>query len=160
MPRTAPEQKPGRSEQVVCTPVTFLNAVRERLCIVDFTIDLAASAENKVCERFYSEEDDSLIQDWNVATGWAFCNPPFGTIEPWVAKASREAWKGAYTAMLVPASVGSNWWRTWVEPYAYQSYLNKRITFVGHKHAYPKDLALLLYTPWCFSGHEIWRWEE
>lgn len=153
-----PVQKPGRSEQVVCTPVLFLEAVKKRLRIKDFVWDLAASHENKVCDSCYTEEDDALIQPWNRVQGWNWCNPPFSGLEDWTSKASKESFKGAQTVMLVPASVGSNWWREWAEPYAYQTFLNGRVTFVGHTSPYPKDLALLLYTPWRFTGSEIWQW--
>lgn len=164
MSRTVPKQKPGRSEQVVCTPPEFLNAVCRRLCIDWFIWDLAASTDNTIVEpnangwRHYDEADDALVQTWPKG-GWCWLNPPFGDIEPWVRKASIEAANGASTVVLVPASVGSNWWRHYVEPFSYVSYLNGRLTFVGHKTCYPKDLALLLYTPWGFSGHETWRWK-
>jgi phage N-6-adenine-methyltransferase len=153
-----PEQKPYRSKQDYGTPPEFLTAVKNRLCITKFVIDLAASKENAVAEIFYTEEDDSLGPikwDWG---GWAWLNPPFSRIEPWVAKAAKEASNGAHIAVLVPAAVGSNWWRDWVEAYAYQSFLNGRLTFVGETAPYPKDCALLLYTPWQFMGHEIWNW--
>lgn len=166
-----PAQKPGRSKQDYQTPPAFLEAVKRRLHIKRFWCDLAASKENNAAEWFYTEEDDALQQCWNSeecgffipkfsAGEWGWLNPRFGHIEPWVEKAAKESWNGAYIAMLVPASVGANWWRTWVEPYAYQSYLNGRLTFVGMTTPYPKDCALLLYTPWGFTGHEIWNWRS
>lgn len=161
---TMPKQKPGRSEQVVCTPPEFLQAVRKRLHIEDFDWDLAADEANSVVhtigawKRHYNENDDSLVQSWQQGRGWNWCNPPYADIEPWVRKAWIEADKGAQTAMLVPASVGSNWWRDHVSTRAYINHLNGRLTFVGHKSPYPKDLALLLYTPWGFWGTETWNW--
>lgn len=153
-----PKQKPGKSEQDVQTPAIFLEAVKRRLRIGEFDIDLAASAENAVCPNYYDEAADSLVQPWCVGLGWNWCNPPYADIEPWVRKAWIEAGKGASTAMLVPASTGSNWWRDHVSTRAYISHLNGRLTFVGHKSPYPKDLALLLYTPWGFCGTETWHW--
>ena len=158
-----PQQKPGRSEQSVGTPPEFLYAVKKRLCIGNFDVDLAADTHNAVCANYYDEQMDALADNnsWKVTQGgWAWCNPPYGKISPWVEKASKEAAEGAHIAILVPASVGSNWWRDHVEPYAYQSFLNGRLTFLGHTSPYPKDLALLLYTPWCFTGHEIWYWRN
>lgn len=156
-----PKQKPGKSKQDYGTPPEFLAAVKHRLRIPDFSIDLAASKENAVCSVWYDEEADSLHPDrpWDMPEGgWAWLNPPFSNITPWAAKAAKEAQRGAHIAMLIPASVGANWWRDWVEAYAYQSFLNGRITFVGETTPYPKDCALLLYTPWQFMGHEIWNW--
>ena len=165
-----PKQRPGLSKQDYCTPKEFLKAIKNRLHIEEFKVDLAADDSNTVAPTWFTEECNSLVQDWVAATkgGWGFLNPPFADIEPWVKKAAEESWNGAHVVMLVPASVGSNWWREWVEPQAYQSYLNGRLCFIpnwkelGYKSAplYPKDCALLLYTPWGFLGHEIWRWSN
>ena len=158
-----PRQKPGKSRQDYGTPPELLAAVKKRLHIEHFSIDLAASAENTVADNFYSEEDDSLVQNWNqwrsIRGGWAWLNPPFGDIEPWVAKAANEAENGAQIVMLVPASVGSNWWSAYVEHYSYQIFLNPRLTFVGETTPYPKDCALLIYTPLALTGNECWRWK-
>ena len=164
-----PKQKPGLSKQDYSTPCEFIDAVLYKLQIPYFECDLAASEDNTAAQMFYSEKDNSLDPKNSWVFGghkWCWLNPPFSNIQPWVEKASKEANKGASIAMLVPASVGSNWWCTWVEPYAYQSYLNGRLCFIpnwkelGFKlpPLYPKDCALLLYTPWGFRGHEIWRW--
>jgi hypothetical protein len=111
--------------------------------------------------NYYDEAMDSLADhnSWKVTTGgWAFCNPPYGDIRPWVEKAYTESQDGAQIAMLVPASVGSNWWRDWVEDVAYTIFLNGRITFVGASAPYPKDCAILLYAKYLHGGHVYWRW--
>ncbi|HBZ8802878.1 TPA: adenine methyltransferase, partial [Klebsiella pneumoniae] len=51
----------------------------------DFTIDLAADNINRVCDRYYSEQDDALLQSWKGERG--FCNPPFSKTEQFLAKA-------------------------------------------------------------------------
>jgi DNA (cytosine-5)-methyltransferase 1 len=156
-------QKPGKSKQDYQTPTELLMAVRNRLHISDFKVDLAATQENRVTALWHGLDNgiDSLAAGvgWNY-NGWAWLNPPYADITPWVEKAARESMGGAHIVMLVPASVGANWWRHWVEPYAYQSYLNGRIQFVGAEGLYPKDCAILLYTPWGFLGHEIWNWKS
>ena len=159
-----PKQKPGRSEQVVCTPVEFLAAVKKRLGIegYGFGLDLAASHANAVAGNYYTEEDDSLIQSWHGANArgtWSWCNPPYADLRPWVAKAHFEASQGAMVAMLVAASVGSEWWREFVDGSAYVTFFGPRLTFVGHTSPYPKDLALLLYAPFLRGGSTIWRWK-
>jgi phage N-6-adenine-methyltransferase len=156
-----PKQKPGQSKQDYQTPPEFLAAVKNRLRIADFGLDIAASPENAVCSTFYTEEDNALDPRcvW-ACEGWSWLNPPYANIEDWVFKAASEARLGAYITMLVPASVGANWWRDFVNPYAYVSFLNGRLKFVGCKDYYPKDCALLLYTPWEFAGNEIWYWRN
>ena len=166
MAKSMPAQQPGKSKQDVRTPVVFLTAVKWRLGIDAFVVDLAASRANTVAKQFYSERSNALVQSW-VFDGWGFLNPPFGDLRPWVQKAYEEARKGARTAMLVPAGVGSNWWRDFVHEKARVLLLNGRITFVGHKQPYPKDCALLLFARYkagdlynrdLTPGYDVWTW--
>lgn len=155
-----PRQRPGRSRQDYGTPPELIRTVKDRLKIDDFWVDLAASADNKVCDYYYDEAQDSLAQSWLFEGSWGWCNPPFGHIEPWVYKAAMESSLGASVVMLVPSSVGSNWWRDWVAPWAYITHLNGRVTFVGETDPYIKDCSLLLYTPWRMVGSETWSWNR
>lgn len=158
-----PKQKPGRSKQDYQTPPEFLEAVRNRLDDY-FIYDLAASSDNCVVYSYFDESMDSLKQDWtklrdaDEPNKWCWLNPPYGNIEPWVKKCAEESLKGAHIACLVPASVGANWWRDYVENDAYVLFLNGRLKFVGAKDYYPKDCALLLYTPFIRSGSAVWDW--
>lgn len=162
-----PAQRPGQSEQSVGTPPEFIKSV-QRLLDDSFEWDLAADANNTVVKddwydgskRFYSEQDDSLKQDWHKIAGWGWCNPPFEKLEPWVQKAYEESRKGAKVAMLVPASVGTLWWNHYVDKKAHVLFVRPRITFVGHNTPYPKDLALLLYTKYVRGGYRCWDWNE
>lgn len=157
-----PRQKPGKSKQDYGTPKELLDAVRHRLQIDFFNIDLAASPENTVADVYFTEVDNSLVQDWHVHTagGWGWLNPPFSNIGPWVRKAAEEALRGASVIMLVPSSVGSNWWSEFADGHCYVAHLNGRLTFVGESTPYPKDCSLLLYTPWGFKGQEVWSWRQ
>ena len=84
-------------------------------------------------------------------------NPPFANIGPYAQKAYSD---GGKIAMLVPASVGANWWRDWVDGKSYVLFLNGRLKFGGCKDYYPKDCALVLYTPERFIGNEVWSWSQ
>lgn len=154
-----PKHNRGNSKQDYRTPPELLKAVKQRLQIEEFAIDLAASEENRVAPAFYSEPNSALLPQntWH-SVGWAWCNPPFKDIEPWVFKAAKESMNnGAQIVMLTPVSF-SNWWLDCVDNHAYVCYLNGRIKFVGAEQGYPKDCALLFYTPWGFIGSEIWSW--
>lgn len=157
---TPPRQKPGRSKQDYGTPPEFLAAVKARLGIAEFAIDLAANEANACASVFYTEDMNALVQAWNCWAGWCWLNPPFAQINPWVKKAYRESRKGARIAMLVPAGVGANWWKQWVHAKACVLLLNGRITFVGETMPYPKDCALLLYGPEVVAQYEIWTWPK
>jgi len=154
----APIQKPGRSRQDYQTPVEFIYTLQQKLGIGGFIIDLAASIGNAIVPRYYTEEDNALVQSW-VVDGWGFCNPPYANIRPWVQKAWEESQAGAKVAMLVPAGVGSNWWRDWVHGKAYVLLMNGRLSFDGVA-PYPKDTAILLYDKAYIGGYQVWNWRE
>lgn len=82
----------------------------------EFTIDVAAAAHNAKLPRFYDREQDGLTQSW--AGESVYCNPPYSSIEPWVAKAWREYADTLGIAMLLPANrTEQGWWQTYVEPF-------------------------------------------
>lgn len=154
-----PKQKPGKSKQDYGTPKGFLEAVKQKLHIEDFYIDLAASPENAVTRLFFSlPDEDALDLSW-VYPGWCWLNPPFADIYPWVEKAYVESLGGAHVAMLVPLSM-AEWWVDYVDGAAYVLMLHGRLTFVGETKPYPKDCALLLYGPEGYNGYEVWSWRS
>lgn len=151
----------GSSEQSVETPKEFMTAVKTLLGIDAFTIDLAASADNAQAAQYITKEQDSLTVDWTTVIngGWGWLNPPYDNIAPWAEKCAKHGREGANIALLVPASVGSNWYRDFVYREASVLFLNKRVQFVGHKHPYPKDLLLAIYGPRAFGTHTVWDWK-
>ena len=158
---SGPTIRRGESKQDYQTPTELIDAIKARLNIREFDVDLAATKENSVSPyECITEEMDSLAEHvcWYGYGQWAWLNPPYANIAPWVQKAQRESKRGAHIVMLVPASVGAKWWKEWVESHAYVSFLCGRLTFVGCTTPYPKDCALLFYTPWGFRGSEIWDW--
>lgn len=165
MPRM-PIQKPGKSKQDYQTPSDFLTATRHYLAIPDFSIDLAADDTNHVTEVYYTPAENALIGEWAdwCRDTWAWLNPPFADIAPWVEKAYQESRKGGKIAMLLPAGVGANWWKSWVHEKAPVLFLNGRLQFVGTTEVYPKDCALVLYQPTPVVSvrphYDIWRWRD
>lgn len=89
----------------------------------NFTIDVAASAENAKLPRFYTAEQDGLARSW--AGERVFCNPPYSSIEPWCEKALAESsdryfadeMPAQLVVMLLPANrTEQGWWQRWIEP--------------------------------------------
>lgn len=79
-----------------------------------FTVDVAASASNTKCRRFYDRESDGLTKCWDGERAW--CNPPFSELAPWPEK----AWdsKADVVVMLLPANrTEQPWWQRSIEPY-------------------------------------------
>ena len=55
-----------------------------------FTLDACARPENAKCQKFFTAQDDGLVQDWKGHT--VFCCPPSGAanLRRWVKKGSFE----------------------------------------------------------------------
>lgn len=146
MSRVMPAQKPGRSVQDVGTPTWLLRLIESTWGAI--ALDPAASHENHALDAlYYTKEQNGLEQNWRTPTGTCvFVNPPYEDIRPWVKKAQETAYFwGNTVVVLVPASVGSNWWKDHVHLKAAVYFLSPRLKFKGHKQGYPKDLALLVY---------------
>ena len=83
-----------------------------------FTLDVAASASNAKCERFYDVSSNGLEQRWE---GAVWCNPPYSEIRLWVEKAWDEwenEWNLHTIVMLLPANrTEQAWWQDLVEPF-------------------------------------------
>lgn len=153
----------GQSKQNYATPPDFIAAVTKRFGPLNF--DLAAEESNRKHENFFSIRDNSLVQEWHKIPGNLWLNPPFDNIGPWAQKCASEAVLGATILFLVPASVGSNWFRDFVYERCAVLFLNGRIHFdpANPTWGYPKDCLLGCYSPKFRprSGHafDIWTWK-
>jgi phage N-6-adenine-methyltransferase len=155
-----PAQKPSTSKQNYGTPRPFLDAVEHRYGPILF--DLAAEAGNAVVPGFFDLKRDSLKQDWDALHddghhGWLWLNPPFSDIPAFVAKCVEETKRGCRILMLVPASVGANWFRVCTKN-AHVVELGARMSFDG-KDPYPKDLALVVFAH-RLTGRSYWKWTK
>ncbi len=63
------------------TPKDFFKLLDARY---RFTTDMAASKVNALCPKFFTEEQDSLQQDWARHAG--FLNPPYKGIKHWTQR--------------------------------------------------------------------------
>lgn len=80
-----------------------------------FTIDVAASHENRRVDRYYSISKSGLMESW--AGERVYCNPPYSNIRPWVEKAIAEQ-DAELVVMLLPANrTEQGWWHDLVEPH-------------------------------------------
>lgn len=81
----------------------------------NFKIDVAASAENALCLNYLTEDEDSLNRHWmnyrECVNTYAWCNPPYSDIGPWVRKAAEQAQiNGIGCVMLVMADTSVGWY--------------------------------------------------
>ncbi len=146
------------SKQDHATPPVLLGAIERQFgcCLV---LDLAATAANAKCEQFLTPEVDSLAQDWKAllpvtalvdglwSVGYpaAWLNPPFRGVDPWMEKCREESEAGARIVSLTLASLGTSWYRKHVEGRALSLVLRKRVTFLGQRDPFPKELMVTLW---------------
>ena len=121
-----------------------------------FTLDPCATAENAKCERFYTLEDDGLVQPWGGER--VFCNPPYGRgVVRWFQKAWKEiVVPGTVVVMLVHARTDTVWWQGYVQGRAEVRFIPGRLHFGGKDRA-PFPSAVVIYrAPGVIPGRE-WR---
>jgi phage N-6-adenine-methyltransferase len=122
-------------------PQSFFNGLLQEF---SFRLDVCANAGNAKCDRFFSVEQDGLIQNWD---GVCWMNPPYGrVIGAWMQKAEESARRGATVVCLVPARTDTAWWHD----YALKGeirFLRGRLKFGGHKNSAPFPSALVIFRP-------------
>ena len=75
-----------------------------------FTLDACASPQNAKCKKYYTKEQNSLVQDWNNDRVW--CNPPYGKeIAKFVRKA---ALSSSLVVMLLPARTDTKYFHEYI----------------------------------------------
>lgn len=97
------------------TPTPLFVALDAEFCL---SLDAAASADNALCNRYITEEQNTLTTPWAdfiVAPGYAWLNPPYSDITPFVQKAAAESKNQIGTVMLVPADTSVGWFREAIE---------------------------------------------
>lgn len=71
-------------------------------------LDVCASQTNKKCERFITEEQDTLTTDWGT-DNLCWLNPPYSDVQPFIEKAVKEAENGNYTVALLKNDCSTKW---------------------------------------------------
>lgn len=89
-----------------------------------FIYDMAASNENKLCDKFFTIDDDSLSIDW--PDEWKWCNPPYSNPLPWVQKAA----ESGKCVMLLNQDTSTKWFRVIKERAERIIFLTERVRFV------------------------------
>ncbi len=149
------------SRQDVPTPRALIEAIENRFANIIF--DLAATHANKVADRCFTPQDDSLSIrcDWGKAgfyayqrLGRTFLNPPFANCRPWVAKAAQTTviHPKYGPLVLLPAAVYSDWFNQNVRNFAHVYELFPRpFTEI-------RDCILADYSD--SPGRSLWEWKK
>jgi phage N-6-adenine-methyltransferase len=120
-----------------------------------FRLDAAASPENALCKRFYTEKDNGLAKKWSDAT---FCNPPFAQFGKWIEKANEEALKHhIHTCVVGPTGCSQNWFHS-VAPFGTILVPTHRICFYDSVTGEPTrgaDRDTMIY----LAGPKFWNYD-
>lgn len=101
-----------------------------------FTIDICASDENALLERYWTERDEALLRSWENERVWM--NPPYGRQLPrWMEKAWTEAPNADVIVGLIPSRTDTAWWHDYVMPASEIRFLRGRLEFTGHAKTNP-----------------------
>ena len=95
----------------------------------NFTLDFCANKENTKCLRFYSKEDNALIQ--NPKNEVIFCNPPYGREISKFIKKLFELSKNNKIVMLIPARTDTSYWHNYIQGKAEVRFIRGRVKFEG-----------------------------
>ena len=110
--------------------------------IYHFDVDVCATAENALCAKFYSPEDNGLSKEWH---GVCWMNPPYGReIGKWMKKAYESSLHGATVVCLVPARTDTAWWHDYAMKGNIE-FIRGRLKFGGSKNSAPFPSAVVVF---------------
>lgn len=180
MATTNPDSDPRRQEWA--TPPEFLDWVRSKVLPLyggrDFTLDVCATSQNRVTQYFIGPPDhpnhsdlvgrDGLSPDvpW-TCSDFAWCNPGYALVMPWMMKACEQARMGNRICVLTHAQHSTKW-HEFAHTAATAVYLiNPRINFIPAagitSSQNNKDNVLWVFTPVrpaagaAYIYPELWR---
>lgn len=107
------------------TPQAFFDELNDEF---EFTLDPCATPNNAKCPRYFTKEQNGLLQSWQGER--VFCNPPYGKeIGKWVEKCYREASEGAMVVMLIPARTDTKYFHEYIYKKHETRFIKGRLKF-------------------------------
>jgi phage N-6-adenine-methyltransferase len=125
------------------TPQPVFDAVHVEF---GFTLDVAATPQNAKCARYFTREDNGLMQPWAQETCWM--NPPYGrALGVWMEKAYTSSLAGATVVCLIPARTDTIWWHAYVQGKTEVRTIKGRLKFSGAKNGATFPSVLVIFRP-------------
>lgn len=125
------------------TPQAFFEILD---AVFHFTLDPCATPDNAKCAKFYTKEQNGLLQDWGGER--VFCNPPYGkVIADWVRKCSEEAKKpNTIVVALLPARTDTRYFHEYIYRKAKDvQFVKGRLKFGDCKSAAPFPSMVVIF---------------
>ena len=119
------------------TPQDFFDKLNNEF---KFQLDVCADENNHKCARFFTKEQDGLLQEWGGARVW--CNPPYGRgVEEWIKKCS----KCDLAVMLLPARTDTKWFHEYIYGKAEIRFVRGRLKFGNQKNSAPFPSMVVVF---------------
>lgn len=123
------------------TPQDFFDKLNTEF---HFTLDPCALPENAKCEKYFTPEDDGLLQDWSGYN--VFCNPPYGKeISKWVKKCYEESLKGTLIVLLIPARTDTSYFHKYIYHKSEIRFIKGRLKFGNATTGAPFPSMVVIY---------------
>lgn len=125
------------------TPQAFFEILN---AVFHFTLDPCATPDNAKCAKFYTKEQNGLLQDWGGER--VFCNPPYGKVlADWVRKCSEEAKKpNTIVVALLPARTDTRYFHEYIYRKAKDvQFVKGRLKFGDCKSAAPFPSMVVIF---------------
>ena len=88
---------------------------------------------------------DGLSIPWKKIN---YCNPPYNQCKEWMIKCIEEFKKGNTTICLIPCRCHTNWFHSYVLPYATTiKFVKNGVRFVGYKRKSPFPVCIVVFDP-------------
>lgn len=127
------------------TPKSLFDKLNQEF---NFDFDLAASEENALCPKFYTQKEDGLKQNWD---GVCWLNPPYGDksskMVDWIKKAYNDSQNNPNltVVMLIPARTNTKWFHSYCLKSSEVRFILGRPKFGDSKHGLPQPLVLIVF---------------
>lgn len=128
---------------VWATPQDFFDMLDKEF---GFDLDPCALPNNAKCKKYFTPEQDGLIQDWEGCT--VFCNPPYGReINKWVEKCYKESLNpNTIVVMLIPARTDTKYFHDFIYYKATEiRFIKGRLKFGDSKNPAPFPSMVVIY---------------
>lgn len=123
------------------TPQDFYEKLNKEF---NFTLDPCATAENHKTTKYFTKEQDGLIQNWqgNIV----FCNPPYSNIAEWVKKCYSESLKeNTIVVLLIPARTDTKYFHNYILNRSEIRFVKGRLKFGNCKNAAPFPSIVIIF---------------
>ena len=112
----------------------------------NFTLDPSSSNENHKCQKYFTVNENGLLQSWNNEI--VFCNPPYGKeMKQWIKKSWEESLHpNTCVVMLLPSRTDTIYQHDYIFKYAKQIHFIKgRLKFGNSQNSAPFPSQIVVF---------------